>query len=115
MSETRPKPITDAVKYVGSGISAVLGVVQTLVTLGVLSDQQAAQINQLGTAVNDAAVPLADASSTIVAVVGGVITIATGMLASFGVAKTAESKVTPVEDPRDANGLPLASTVGPVA
>lgn len=108
----RPKPITDAVKYVGSGISAVLGVVQTLVVLGVLNDQQAQQISELGTAVNGAAPLLADSASTIVAVVGGLITIATGVLASLGVAKTAEAKVTPVDSPRAADGRVLtASTV----
>lgn len=105
--ESRPKPIVDAVKYVGSGISAVLGVVQTFVVLGVLSSQQAQQIEQLGYAANEALPLLADSTSTIVAVVGGLITIATGVLASFGVAKTAESKVTPVDSPRDIEGHTL--------
>ncbi|MDL5159389.1 hypothetical protein [Actinomycetospora termitidis] len=110
---SRPKPITDAVKVVGSGISGVLGVVQTLVVLGVLNSQQAEAINELGYATSGALPVLADATSTIVAVVAGLITIGTGVAASFGVAKTAEPKVTPLESPRNADGVPLITSAAP--
>jgi hypothetical protein len=112
---SRPKPITDAVKYVGSGISAALAVVQTLVVLGVLSNAQATQVTEFGYAVNDATPILADAATTFAAIVGGLITLGTGVAASFGVAKTAEAKVTPVSSPMDEYGQPLAPVAGPVA
>lgn len=106
----RPKPISDAVKYVGSGVSALLGVVNALVVMGVISHEQAAQLDALGYAVNDATFPLADVATTTVGVVSGLVTLVAGVLASFGVAKTAESRVTPVEDPRNNDGQRLVAT-----
>lgn len=103
----RPKPITDAVKVVGTVVSTALGVVQTLVTLNLISSAQAEQVAQLGAAVTQVTPILADSTSVIVSSVGGLITIATGVLASFGVAKTAEAKVTPVEAPVDNYGRDL--------
>lgn len=103
----RPKPITDAVKVVGTVISTALGVVQTLVTLNLISSAQADQVAQLGTAITEVTPILADSTSVIVSSIGGLITLATGVLASFGVAKTAESKVTPLEAPIDNYGQAL--------
>lgn len=104
---TRPKPITDAVKVVGTVISTALGVVQTLVTLNLISSAQADQVAQLGTAITAATPILADSTSIVVSTVGGLITLATGVLASFGVAKSAEKKTTPTEAPMDNYGHAL--------
>lgn len=77
----RPTPLRDAFKSVGSAVSFIGAVVVTLVSYGLLSDEQG---TALGLLVN--AVP-------------GVITLVVGVLASFGVARKAEALVTPVSDP----------------
>lgn len=85
----RPRPIRDAFKSVGSAVALLGSVATALVGWGVLSTVQGDAINGL------------------LGAVPGVVTLATALLASFGVVKVAEPQVTPVVDPVDGYGRPL--------
>lgn len=87
---TRPRPILDKVKTVGGAIAALGGLVTWAGTFGLLSVEQTA------------------ASSALLALVPGVVASVVALLGSFGVAKAAEPLVTPLSDPRDDAGRPLA-------
>lgn len=99
-SSARPQPIIDAFKSVGVALSGLGGVVTTLVTLGVLSTDQGDSVTDL----LNYGVSNADVLSAIVA---GAVTIGAGLVASFGTGKTAQARVTPIEDPRDNDGTSL--------
>lgn len=79
---TRPRPIFAAFKSVGGALSALAGLVAYLGTYGILTTSQTA------------------AASAALAAVPAAITIVGALLASFGVVKGSEDKVTPVSDPR---------------
>lgn len=96
----RPSPIDQAVKSVGTGVSAILAVVTFLVQYGVFTPDQQQAINDAGQVVISQANPLA-------AVVSAICVAIAGVVASFAAGKTAKTKVTPVADPRDNDGRPL--------
>lgn len=103
-SSARPQPILDAFKSVGVALSGLGGVVTTLVTLGVLSTDEA-------DAVNSALSYGVQASEVLGAVAAGGVAIVVGLLSAFGAGKTAQGRVTPVEDPRANDGTPLTPAV----
>lgn len=81
-----------AVTY--SGIAGGLGAVITvLATVGLLTTDQASAVTAGMTALT--------------AAVAGVITAASSVWAAFGAANKAEPDTTPVDDPRDRQGMPL--------
>lgn len=99
-SSARPQPIIDAFKSVGVALSGLGGVVTTLVTLGVLTSDQGAGFTSL--------IEYGASNADILgSVVAGGVTILAGLVASFGTGKSAQSRVTPTEDPRDNEGTPL--------
>lgn len=103
-SDARPNPIKDAFKSVGVALSGLGGVVATLVTLGVLTTDQADSVyTALDYGVNS--------SDVIGSLVSGAVAIIVGLVASFGSGQTAKGRVTPVEDPRAADGTPLTPAV----
>jgi len=79
---TRPRPILAKLKSVGGVLAALAGLVTWAASTGLLTTQQSA------------------ASSALLALVPGVITSVGALLASFGVVKSSEPLVTPLEDPR---------------
>lgn len=89
--EERPRPIADA----ASRMTKVVGTLSALVTalagsgIAVLSADQA------------------DALTALLGAVPGSVTLVAVALASFGVVSRAEPKVTPLEDPRAADGSEL--------
>src|SRR5687768_4722394 len=85
----RPRPILDAFKSVGSAIAFAGSVVTSLVGWGVLSATQGDAVNGL------------------LGAIPGAVALVTALLSAFGVAKAAEPKVTPVEDPMNNAGQPL--------
>lgn len=88
----RPRPILAKLQSVGSVLAALAGLVSWAGSFGLLTTQQSA------------------ASSAALAVVPGVITAVGGLLVAFGVTKSSEPLVTPVEDPAvviDGKLLPL--------
>lgn len=87
----RPVPIRDAFRSVGSTIALIGSVVTGLVGWGVLSVAQG------------------DALSGLLGAVPGLITLATALLAAFGVVRVAEPAVTPLADPRDELGRRLTA------
>lgn len=90
---TRPRPILDKVKTVGSATAALGGLVTWAGTFGLLSVTQTA------------------AGSALLALVPGFLTAVIALLGSFGVAKSAEPLVTPVIDPRVQVGGQLVQLV----
>lgn len=99
-SSARPQPIMDAFKSAGVALHSLAGVVVTLVTLGVLSTTQAESL----TGLLDYG---AENAQVLGSVVAGGATIVMGLIASFAQGKTAQARVTPIEDPRDNDGTPL--------
>lgn len=92
---TRPRPILDKLNSVGSVLSALGGLVAWAGTAGLLTTQQTA------------------ASAGLLAIVPGVVTAVGGWLVAFGVTKSAEPLVTPVESPRNDKGETLVPTSTP--
>ena len=89
----RPVPLRDAFRSVGTAVAFLGSVATSLVGYGVLSAMQ-----------GDAIVGLLGA-------VPGLVTLATALLAAFGVVKVAEPQVTPTDDPAvvvDGQLVPLA-------
>jgi hypothetical protein len=85
----RPRPILEAFKSVGSAVALIGSIVTSLVGWGVLSATQGDAVNGL------------------LGAIPGVIALVTALLSAFGVVKSAEPKVTPIEDPRNNAGQPL--------
>lgn len=109
-SSARPQPIIDAFKSVGVAMHSLAGVVVTLVTLGVLSATQGEALTET--------LDYGFANAQVIgSVVAGGATIVMGLIASFSQGKTAQARVTPIEDPRDNDGTPLvpAYVVQPTA
>lgn len=86
---TRPRPIMDAFKSVGTAVAFIGSVVTSLVGWGVLSATQGDAVNGL------------------LGAIPGAVGLVTALLSAFGVVKSAEPKVTPVDDPRNNAGQPL--------
>lgn len=89
----RPTPIRDAFKSVGAAIAVVGTLVNTLVSLGVITAAQ-------GTAVEN-----------FVAIVPAVLELGVFVLVAFGVVRRAEPQVTPLSDPATLAFDPLANVV----
>lgn len=88
---SRPRPILEAFKSVGSAVALIGSIVTSLVGWGVLSATQGDAVNGL------------------LGAIPGVVALATSLLAAFGVVKSSEGKVTPVEDPRNNAGQKLVA------
>lgn len=86
---TRPRPILDAFKSVGSAVALLGSIITSLVGWGVLSATQGDAVNGL------------------LGAIPGLIALATSLLAAFGVVKSSEGKVTPLQDPRNNAGQQL--------
>jgi hypothetical protein len=87
--ETRPQPVREAASAV-SRVTGLFGSVLTaLVGIGILTAVQG------------------DALVALLGAIPGLITLATTVLAVFGVVRRAEPDVTPVADPRNRDGVPL--------
>lgn len=78
---TRPRPVLDAFKSVGSAVALLGSVATALIGWGVLSTAQG------------------DALSGLLGAIPGIVTLVTALLAAFGVVRVAEPQVTPVADP----------------
>jgi uncharacterized protein with von Willebrand factor type A (vWA) domain len=89
--EERPRPLADAASTAVKVIGTLSAFVAALAGSGiaVLSAEQA------------------DALTALLGATPGLITMVGVALASFGIVKRAEPKVTPVESPRDADGARL--------
>lgn len=79
--DTRPRPLLDNFKTLGTALSTIGGFIAYLSTLGVLNADQLRE------------------SNAVIAIVPGVVAVIGGLLASFGVVKKSEPAVTPVADP----------------
>lgn len=88
----RPRPILEAFRSVASAVALLGSVATALVGWGVITAAQ-----------GDAVVGLLGA-------IPGFVTLATALLAAFGVVKVAEPQVTPNSDPVDVLGRPLGTT-----
>lgn len=100
MADATRNPLSDVAKKIGTGWSAIAGVVGALVTYGVLSGAQGDAITAVG----------AQAQDTVTAfgtVLGGVLPLISGVIAAFSTAKTGERHVTPIADPRNNDGQKL--------
>jgi hypothetical protein len=86
---TRPRPILDAFKSVGSAIALLGSIVTSLVGWGVISAAQGDAVNGL------------------LGAIPGVVGLVVALLTAFGVVKKAEPKVTPLSSPRNNAGQPL--------
>lgn len=86
---TRPRPIRDAFRSVGSAVALIGSVVTSLVGWGVLSAAQG------------------DAVTGLLGAIPGVVTLVTSLLSAFGVVRRAEPLVTPLEDPVNNKGQAL--------
>jgi hypothetical protein len=86
---TRPRPILEAFKSVGSAVALIGSIVTSLVGWGIISATQGDAVNGL------------------LGAIPGVVALVTSLLSAFGVVKSAEPKVTPVSDPVDNSGRPL--------
>lgn len=80
---TRPRPILEAFKSVGSAIALIGSIVTSLVGWGVLSATQGDAVNGL------------------LGAIPGIVALVTALLSAFGVVKKSEPQVTPVRDPRN--------------
>lgn len=91
----RPRPIRDA----AARLSKLLGVAGALLTAlvgwGVVTATQG------------------DAVTGLLGAIPGIVTAVTSVLTAFGVVRQAEPLVTPVRDPRDNAGAPLAAPSPP--
>lgn len=96
--DVRPTPLRDAARYWSRLIGAASGVVVTLGAIGVLSRDRTADLS--------AGLSKVD---TLVAVVLGIVTTGSSVMSALRVVSTGERLVTPVADPRDAEGHPLVS------
>lgn len=100
MADATRNPLTDVAAKVGTGWSALSGVIGALVTYGVLSGAQGEALTAAG----------AEAQNTVTAfgtLLGGVLPLIAGVVSAFGTAKIGEGHVTPVVDPRAVDGTPL--------
>lgn len=91
----RPTPLRDAFRTVGGAVSVVGSVVVFFASWGVLSSEQA------------------NAANALLAAVPTVITLVTGLAASFGIVAKAEPQVTPVSNPQDNDGVRLVPATLP--
>lgn len=91
----RPRPLLEKLKTVGGALAALNGLVVWAASFGLLTEQQSA------------------ATSATIALVPGVITTIGTLLSSFGVIKSGEQLVTPVEAPQDNAGRVLVPLDGP--
>lgn len=89
---TRPRPILDAFKSVGSAVALIGSILTSLVGWGVISATQGDAVNGL------------------LGAIPGAVALVTSLLAAFGVVKSAEPKVTPLSDPRNNLGETLTAT-----
>lgn len=96
----RPDPIGNAVKTVGSAVSALLGVVAFLVQYGILTPTESDALNAAGQVVVTDASPLGS-------IVSGLFVAFSGVVAAFAAGKVAKQKTTPTDDPRDNLSRPL--------
>ena len=101
MVENRPNPLGEVASKVGVAWSAAGGLVSALVTFGALTAAQGDAV----TAAGNAAEGTVTAFGTVIA---GVLPLIAGVVSSFRTASAAREHVTPVVDPRDAAGRPLA-------
>lgn len=104
----RPNPLGVAASKVGVAWSAASAVIGALVTFGVLSTAQGEAITLAG----------AEAQNTVTAVgavVGGILPLIAGVVASFRTASAGREAVTPVADPRTVDGIPLVPALPPGA
>lgn len=90
----RPRPIVAAFKTVGGAIATLGSVATALVGWGVLTAAEG------------------DAIAGLLGAIPGVVTAVTVLLAAVGVTRRAEPQVTPLEDPRDNDGVPLLPIPG---
>lgn len=100
-------PLADIAKKVGTGWSAIAGVIGALVTYGVLSGAQ-------GDAITAAGAQAQDTVTAFGTVLGGMLPLISGVIAAFSTAKTGEGHVTPLADPRDNAGNRLVPAAGAV-
>jgi hypothetical protein len=91
---TRPRPIREAFRSVGSAIALVGSIVTSLVGWGVISATQG------------------DAVHGLLGAIPGVVALVTALLSAFGVVQKAEPQVTPLSDPRNNRGEQLAPVDG---
>lgn len=104
MADTTRNPLADVASKVGTGWSALSGVIGALVTYGVLSGAQGEALTAAG----------AEAQNTVTAfgtVLGGLLPLIAGVISAFGTAKVGEGHVTPVASPRNNAGVPLVPAV----
>ena len=97
MADATRNPLSDIAQKIGTGWSAVSGVIGALVTYGVLSGAQGEALTAAG----------AQAQDTVTAfgtVLGGALPLLAGVISAFSTAKVGERHVTPVGDPRDNDG-----------
>ncbi len=99
-SVSRPNPLGEAASKVGVAWSAAAGVVSALVTFGALTAAQGDAVAAVG-----AAAP--ETITAIGTVIAGVLPLISGVVASFRTASAGRESVTPVADPRAADGTPL--------
>lgn len=107
MADTTRNPLTEIASKIGTGWSALSGVIGALVSYGVLSGAQGEALTAAG----------AQAQDTVTAfgtVLGGVLPLIAGVVSAFSTAKVGEGKVTPVADPRANDGTPLVPAPAPV-
>lgn len=91
---TRPRPIRDAFRTVGSAVALLGSVATSLVGWGVLTATEG------------------DAVTALLGAIPGVVTLVTTVLVAFGVVSRSEPLVTPVSDPRTDDGTPLVPLGG---
>lgn len=88
-TRNRPRPILEAFKSVGAAVALLGSIITSLVGWGVLSATQGDAVNGL------------------LGAIPGLVALVTSLLAAFGVVKSSESKVTPLQDPRNDAGQQL--------
>lgn len=96
----RPNPLGNVASKVGAAWSAVAAVVAYLATAGVLTAAQADAVRAAGEAAPETITQVG-------AAVAAVITLVGGLVSAFRVASAGRDEVTPVTDPRAADGTPL--------
>lgn len=100
MTDNRPNPLGEIASKVGVAWSAAGGLVSALVAFGALTAAQGDAVTAAG----------AQAENTVTAlgtVIAGVLPLVAGVVAAFRTASAGKEKVTPVVDPRAADGTPL--------
>lgn len=88
---SRPRPIRDAFRSVGTAVALLGSVVTSLVGWGVITATQGDAVNGL------------------LGAIPGVVALVTALLSAFGVVRAAEPKVTPLEDPVNDKGQALVA------